>query len=140
MRIHRDQCCPFRITTDPKHPELGRFVVAARDLQPGDIIIEELPITVGPRQFVGPVCLACYRPATGQYRCRNCEWPMCSDACCQAPIHQACKFSILYFHPLSMLKMYFAIVWYNLCKLLIADDWRMFHSFWLQLQTWVFRK
>jgi hypothetical protein len=46
----RNNCCPFRIITDPARPEIGRFVVAARDLRPGDVIIEEPPITAGPKQ------------------------------------------------------------------------------------------
>ena len=47
---HVRHCCPFRIETDPGNPELGRFVVATRDLKAGDVIIEEPPITAGPKQ------------------------------------------------------------------------------------------
>ena len=47
---HSQKCCPFKIETDPGNPERGRFVIATRDLLPGDVIIEEPPITAGPKQ------------------------------------------------------------------------------------------
>ena len=47
---HNKKCCPFKIEIDPENPERGRFVIATRDLLPGDVIIEEPAITVGPKQ------------------------------------------------------------------------------------------
>ena len=44
---HRSQCCPFKIVKNPQKPELGRFVVATRDIAPGEIIMEEPPVTAG---------------------------------------------------------------------------------------------
>ena len=32
-----------------------------RDIEPGEVIMEEKPITVGPRQFTPPTCLGCYK-------------------------------------------------------------------------------
>ena len=60
---HDQVCCPFRIETDPDHPEIGRFVVANRDLQPGDVIIEEPPVTAGPKQVRIPdhELLTCFK-------------------------------------------------------------------------------
>ena len=41
---HRPQCRPFRIVTSPG---VGRHLVATRDIGPGEIILEEAPITGG---------------------------------------------------------------------------------------------
>ena len=32
-------------------PSVGRYVVATRDIRAGEVIIEEKPITAGPKQF-----------------------------------------------------------------------------------------
>ena len=48
-------------------PELGRFLVATRDLKPGEMIISETPLVIGPQAVTIPVCLACYKPATNKY-------------------------------------------------------------------------
>ena len=58
-------------------PEIGRFVVASRDIEAGEVIMEEPPITVGPRQFTGVVCLGCHKQIDGNFRC-DCGWPICS--------------------------------------------------------------
>ena len=60
-KTHKSKCCPYKLVTDPKNPEIGRFVIASRDIEPGEIIMEEPPITAGPRQFTGIVCLGCHR-------------------------------------------------------------------------------
>ena len=36
---------------NPDQPDLGRFVVATRDIAPGEIIMEEPPITAGNEFF-----------------------------------------------------------------------------------------
>ena len=48
-------------------PELGRYLVATRDLKPGEMIISETPLVMGPQAVTIPVCLACYKPATSKY-------------------------------------------------------------------------
>ena len=40
------------------------ILFVTRNIDPGEIIIEESPVTVGPKQFTCPVCLGCYRPVT----------------------------------------------------------------------------
>ncbi|KNC26808.1 Protein msta, isoform A [Lucilia cuprina] len=62
----------------------GRYLVAKRDLKPGEILITERPLAVGPCVSADPVCLGCYMPVTlkaTQYRCPSCHWPMCGPAC-----------------------------------------------------------
>lgn len=68
-------------------PELGRFLIANRDLNPGDLIISEVPLVFGPRPYPieeGPIpCAGCSRliPADTTIRCVNCGWQLCDPAC-----------------------------------------------------------
>ena len=48
---------PFQIERNEK---LGRFLVATTDLKPGQLIFNELPMIIGPRQLTKPVCLGCH--------------------------------------------------------------------------------
>lgn len=41
---------------------MGRYLVASRDLRPGELVIKECPIAVGPCTDSDPVCLGCYVP------------------------------------------------------------------------------
>ena len=65
-------CTPDRVLTVRcvqvcSSPELGRYLVATRDLKPGEMIISETPLVMGPQAVTIPVCLACYKPATSKY-------------------------------------------------------------------------
>jgi hypothetical protein len=44
---------------------LGRFLVATSDLPAGQLIFNEAPILVGPRQLTKPVCLGCHKELKG---------------------------------------------------------------------------
>lgn len=83
---HRKKCSPFKITHKPGY---GRYLLATRDIKPGEIILEEMPVTAGPKQYTPPVCLGCHKlvPLTG-YRCKGCDWPMCGEECSRKMIHQ----------------------------------------------------
>ena len=93
-KVHRAQCRPFKVV---RAPGVGRHLVATRDISPGEIILEEPPVTGGPRQYTAPVCLGCHRPVslTG-YRCPACQWPLCSEECQLRPLHApVCLLSLL---------------------------------------------
>jgi hypothetical protein len=75
---HRLRCSLFKIDHDDK---VGRYVVATRDIKAGEIIIEEQPVTAGPKQFTPAVCLGCFDPVDGSYVCSGCGWPMCGSEC-----------------------------------------------------------
>uniref|UniRef100_A0A1L8DX66 Putative histone tail methylase n=1 Tax=Nyssomyia neivai TaxID=330878 RepID=A0A1L8DX66_9DIPT len=63
-------------------PIMGRYLVAGRDLKPGDIIIQDNTLTIGPSVDGGMVCLGCYIPLSIQTpKCLGCGWPMCSTKC-----------------------------------------------------------
>ena len=44
---------------------LGRFLVANKDLEAGELIFNECPMLVGPRQLTKPVCLGCHKELKG---------------------------------------------------------------------------
>jgi len=63
--------------------------VATRDIKPGEVILEEVPVTCGPKQYTAPVCLGCHKLVSlSGYRCPGCDWPMCDENCAKRPIHQ----------------------------------------------------
>ncbi|XP_030378207.1 SET domain-containing protein SmydA-8 [Scaptodrosophila lebanonensis] len=62
----------------------GRYLVANRELKPGELLITEPPLVIGPCVSADPVCLGCYKPVTlsaAQYRCPSCAWPLCGPSC-----------------------------------------------------------
>ncbi len=58
--------------------EEGRHMVAARDIQKGEVIMEEMPVSVGPNHYSAPVCLGCYKHVDGTVICKHCGFPICS--------------------------------------------------------------
>ncbi|XP_026473778.1 SET domain-containing protein SmydA-8 [Ctenocephalides felis] len=72
--------------------EVGRFVVASRSLEAGEIVFSELPFVVGPKIDCPPVCLGCYAPVdgcSGGPRCAACQWPLCATCSKVETGHQA---------------------------------------------------
>lgn len=62
-------------------------MVAAKDIPPGTIIMDEEAIMVGPKQDSLPVCLGCHkRLKSGTYQCSKCGLPMCSQDCEKVPV------------------------------------------------------
>lgn len=65
---------------------MGRYAVAARDVDPGTILIRELPLVVGPCADDPVVCLGCYLNLEKDkilvpFKCPGCSWPLCSSHC-----------------------------------------------------------
>ena len=59
-------------------------MVAARNIKAGEIILAEAPLVLGPAQTTMPVCLACYVPVDGSYKCPRSGWPLCGPTCSKA--------------------------------------------------------
>lgn len=81
---------PFKVL---KNEEVGRFLVASRDLQAGEYLFDDLPFAIGPKSSSCCCCLECYSPIDGSAsgsRCRNCSWPICDD-CLKLPEFSAHK-------------------------------------------------
>ena len=63
-------------------PELGRHLVASRNIDEGELILVDSPFVVGPRHFIPAVCcVGCCRKVDHSKTCRRCKWPICSNAC-----------------------------------------------------------
>ncbi|VEN63535.1 unnamed protein product [Callosobruchus maculatus] len=81
---HQASCSPFEISTSK---ELGRHLIATRDLKPSDVVLTEEPLVFGPKpQQIkeGPFpCVGCCRILTDQTceRCPLCLWPVCKLDC-----------------------------------------------------------
>ena len=72
---------------------LSRHMAASRDINAGEIILEEQPLTFGPVCSTGgekilPLCLGCYRPVDGSFLCSECGLPMCCQECCNMQQHK----------------------------------------------------
>ena len=55
----------------------------------GDIILQESPLVMGPKQNSRPLCLGCYKDVDGRFVCPRCGWPMCGPDCCSKAQHAA---------------------------------------------------
>lgn len=82
---HKSACCAYKVC---ESNELGRYLVATRDLKPGEMVISETPLVLGPRAVTIPLCLACYKPADGKFSCPKCGWPMCNPGCAKSQVHE----------------------------------------------------
>ncbi|GAB0095454.1 SET domain-containing protein [Sergentomyia squamirostris] len=88
---HKKSCPPYIVECDEN---VGRFLVASRNLKFGDVILKEQPLIIGPSQVTAPVCLGCLQEIQQESakKCSRCGWPMCSDDCEKSTNHSAeCK-------------------------------------------------
>lgn len=53
---HKAKCSPMRVCHNEK---IGRHYVATRNIKPGEIVLRELPLIIGPSQVTQPVCVGC---------------------------------------------------------------------------------
>ncbi|KAL0107048.1 hypothetical protein PUN28_015540 [Cardiocondyla obscurior] len=68
-----------------QNDQVGRYMVANRELQPGEEIVTEMPFVVGPKACTYPLCLSCYTPwppePDNKPLCSKCGWPVCNQDC-----------------------------------------------------------
>lgn len=57
-KIHKPSCSPLKVCHNEK---IGRYYVATRNIKPGEIILRESPLVIGPSQVTGPVCVGCLK-------------------------------------------------------------------------------
>ena len=55
-KVHRPKCSPMRVCQNEK---FGRFYVATRNIKPGEIVLREAPLVIGPSAATPPVCVGC---------------------------------------------------------------------------------
>lgn len=65
-----------------------RYLAAARDIKPGEVILKEAPLIIGPRLEGAPVCMGCFNILANPHTCSNCHLAeLCSPACESNPNH-----------------------------------------------------
>ncbi|XP_023947091.2 SET domain-containing protein SmydA-8 [Bicyclus anynana] len=69
-----------------KNEKYGRYLVANKDLECGELIFTDTAIAVGPKPDTPPLCLGCYCPVENTL-CSRCGWPVCGAECEQSPHH-----------------------------------------------------
>ncbi|XP_053973196.1 SET domain-containing protein SmydA-8-like [Hylaeus volcanicus] len=77
---HKSVCHAWEIH---ENPELGRHLLASRDLNPGDVILSESPLVWGPSLHTDQrVCVGCGKQCmSSSARCTICLWPACQMHC-----------------------------------------------------------
>ncbi|KAH1025142.1 SET domain-containing protein SmydA-8 [Dendroctonus ponderosae] len=80
---HRKNCVFYEICSNQ---ELGRFLKAKKDLEPGEIIFVDTPLVFGPRPYKieeGPFpCVGCSKILLNEvHACPECGWPACNAEC-----------------------------------------------------------
>jgi len=69
--------------------EVGRHVVAARNIKAGEVVMKEAPLSYGPNDITKPICLSCCAPVTIKSpTCDICGFPMCSKECINSKVHK----------------------------------------------------
>ena len=81
LRLHRpgqadnDDCLPWSIQTSAQY---GRYLVASRDIQPGELVLVEAAVSWGPDHHTSrPLCLECLDQVEQDSACARCGYPLC---------------------------------------------------------------
>ena len=66
-----------------------RIVLASQNIDAGEMIFSENPVVKYPQWKTVPLCLGCYNSIEYSQciQCKICNWPMCSEDCCQTEDH-----------------------------------------------------
>jgi len=85
-KVHRPVCktLAYKICNNK---EVGNYLAASRDIKAGEVIFTDTPLVVGPATVTSPVCLACYTPVDGSYKCPKSGWPLCGPSCSKKVEH-----------------------------------------------------
>ena len=72
-------CFPFSVQWTE---EVGRCMVAARDIKAGEVIFRETEsLVIGPGHECPPLCLSCLGPCDSSVTCEGCGYPVCDEEC-----------------------------------------------------------
>ena len=76
---------PWPVITKYK-PGVGRLLVAARDIDQGELIFTEECFAQGPNHnLTNKTCLECLKETENV--CEKCNWPICNSECASGPSH-----------------------------------------------------
>ncbi|KAG5684028.1 hypothetical protein PVAND_013281 [Polypedilum vanderplanki] len=92
-KAHKKSCKCFEFESNDI---LGRYMIAKRDIKPGEIILKEKPMIIGPKTISHPICLGCHKSLipieNDYYKCSKCTWPLCGKSCENSEYHKdECK-------------------------------------------------
>ena len=69
-------------------PGVGRLLLAARDIDQGELIFTEECFGQGPNHtLTNDTCLDCLKEVQNGYKCSKCGWPVCGEECERGPNH-----------------------------------------------------
>ncbi|CAG9767247.1 unnamed protein product [Ceutorhynchus assimilis] len=91
---HKKVCKSYKVVTNEAE---ARHIVATKDINPGEIILQEPPLIWGPSQVTVPVCLGCGQAINKEkfQPCSKCGWPVCSQICEKSPSHiPECQYTV----------------------------------------------
>lgn len=60
--------------------DFGRHIVLTGDVKAGEVVVDEFPFVIGPKQATNIVCLNCYQDLNFDKdltACKECSWPLC---------------------------------------------------------------
>jgi len=78
--ISPDKVKSENLWVESEREDLGRVLVASRDILPWEQVVKDEALVLAPTDRV--VCLACLHPLPDQpYPCPACAWPLCSETC-----------------------------------------------------------
>lgn len=86
---HRKGCGVLALRSDS---QVGRHVVATKDIPAGTLLMREVPLVVYPKVSASkpvPVCVGCYKILYKARSCSKCGWPVCSESCSKQEVHIA---------------------------------------------------
>ncbi|XP_053610478.1 SET domain-containing protein SmydA-8 [Plodia interpunctella] len=69
-----------------QNEKYGRYLVANKDLESGELIFTDTPFAFGPKPDSPPLCLGCYNPVE-KALCSRCGWPVCGAECETSAAH-----------------------------------------------------
>lgn len=85
-KLHRSETGQCYLFTVARSEGQGRFLVANRDVSPGETLFVDAPLVIGPANKSPAACLECFRLPSllsrESDRCPECGLPLCRD--CQA--------------------------------------------------------
>jgi len=88
--VDHDEPWPFIVKYKPG---VGRLMVAAREIDQGELIFTESCLAQGPNHTLyTPYCLDCLKEVPDTAACSKCGWPVCGPQCEVGPNHSIeCK-------------------------------------------------
>ena len=86
-RTSKGACFPYKVKNDL---EMGRYLVATRNIKQGEVIVHEQPIVLGPYTRSKAQCLNCFKliDSKNRFDCSRCGFPVCGEECERGIYHQ----------------------------------------------------